>query len=222
MILQEFVENNIGRGRDFDGAYGVQCVDLVQYYNREVVGGARFWGNAKDIINQDGGGAYTIIKNVLGDVNQFPKAGSIAVFGPSYGGGVGHVGLVTSADGNTLTLLQCNDPLGSMPHMTTYGYRGLLGWLEPKNLDQIAPAAMHVGTRKVKVLVSTLNVRNAPRLTAATAQGNTHDGNLHAGDEPDVLQLVTGDQYTLNGIVSNQWWETVFHNFIAAAGTKGL
>src|SRR5664280_1802907 len=48
---QFFAENN-GKFRDFDNAYGAQCVDLVQFWS-QAIGGPRFTGDfAKDMYKQ--------------------------------------------------------------------------------------------------------------------------------------------------------------------------
>ncbi|MBO5495303.1 MAG: CHAP domain-containing protein [Eubacterium sp.] len=47
--FSKWVEKYLGRKTDFDGAYGVQCVDLVDCYIRDVLElEIGFWGNAKD------------------------------------------------------------------------------------------------------------------------------------------------------------------------------
>ncbi|MDD7331861.1 hypothetical protein [Eubacterium sp.] len=38
MTFDEWVRKNLGRGIDWDGVYGVQCVDLVNHYIYNVLG----------------------------------------------------------------------------------------------------------------------------------------------------------------------------------------
>ena len=48
--VEDFFEKYNNKYVDYDGFYGTQCVDLVQYYNKEVVGGSFLAGEgAADI-----------------------------------------------------------------------------------------------------------------------------------------------------------------------------
>ena len=47
MTYAEFIKKYNGKGTDFDGRYGVQCVDLAKVYLKEVFGiTAGYWGDA--------------------------------------------------------------------------------------------------------------------------------------------------------------------------------
>ena len=46
-MLQEFINKWNGKYADFDGWYGAQCVDIVQYY-REALDLPKFRGNADE------------------------------------------------------------------------------------------------------------------------------------------------------------------------------
>lgn len=49
MNYQEFINYYNGKAIDYDGAAGVQCIDLVKLYLNKVFGlTAGAWGNAKD------------------------------------------------------------------------------------------------------------------------------------------------------------------------------
>ena len=48
MNYSEFVSKYLGKSTDYDGAYGVQCVDLIKAYLHDVFGiSAGSWGNAR-------------------------------------------------------------------------------------------------------------------------------------------------------------------------------
>lgn len=132
MTVRDFFNAYNGRYVDFDGSYGAQCVDLVQFYNRDVVtNGARFTGNAKDIINQVSS-YYTKTSK--------PEVGSIGIFGAMPGNPYGHIGVVSAVYPNgTFDMLEQNDPTGTPAHFKRYNNAYLLGFLKPNNLQGEIP-----------------------------------------------------------------------------------
>ena len=114
---------------DFDGYYGAQCFDLVQYWSR-YIGGFRFGGMyAKEIFNQPGS-FYTQVVNTP---DAIPIVGDIVVWGGGYNGGAGHTGIATGkGDVNTFECFEQNDPVGSPSHLRVYNYDFVIGWLRPK------------------------------------------------------------------------------------------
>jgi CHAP domain. len=125
MTTQDFLNQFNGRYVDFDGAFGNQCVDLVQFYNRDVVGNSiRFIGNAKDLYSQTTS-FYTQAQD--------PKVGDIAVFGAMTGNPYGHTGVVSAVYSNdSFDLLEQNDPTGTPSHYKRYSRANLIGFLRPK------------------------------------------------------------------------------------------
>jgi hypothetical protein len=128
MTFKEFYEKYKGMYLDFDGYYGPQCVDLVQYWSREL-GGARFSGNAKDIIDQPGR-TYQVILNARTNI---PSEGDIVVWNKNMGVGNGHTGIATGkGDINTFEVFQQNDPYATPAKLKTYNYNNVIGWLHPR------------------------------------------------------------------------------------------
>ena len=124
-----FLAKNNGKFLDFDGAYGAQCVDLVQYWS-QAIGGPRFTGNyAKDLYKQTAN-FYTWIDKIGAAV---PQKGDIVVWSGTYNGGPGHVGIATGNGTKTFfEVFEQNDPTGSNSHLKTYStYTSVLGWLRP-------------------------------------------------------------------------------------------
>lgn len=129
MTFLEFYEKYKNKYTDFDGYYGAQCVDLVQYWSREI-GGPRFTGNAKDIIHQAG----TFYDRIDNKLLNFPKEGDIVVWNEKMGAGFGHTGIATKNAGVLkLEVFQQNDPMRSTAQLKTYTYSNIIGWLHPKN-----------------------------------------------------------------------------------------
>lgn len=91
-----------GKGWDWDGWYGWQCVDLVNYYYNYITGGSLAGASAKQIpfVNNFKG-----VATVYNNTSSFKaEKGDIVVFNDKYGGGHGHVAIVTvgNYDGNNM------------------------------------------------------------------------------------------------------------------------
>lgn len=131
-----WINSNIGKYHDYDGAYGAQCVDLFNFYTTGFVGGNPRMGNvvgAKDIWNAYDPSAYVRV-----NASQNPQMGDVVVWGDSWGGGYGHVGIVAGVNPNgTLRVLNANatsaGPRGNTV-MSNLSRSGLLGYLRPKKL----------------------------------------------------------------------------------------
>lgn len=131
MTLQEFVNKYNGKGIDYDGHYGFQCVDLYRKYVQEVLNYPQSPGvsGAKDIWNSYLQEYFTRIANTPDGV---PEPGDIMIWGDSYGP-YGHVAVVTRATLTTFTCFSQNDPTGSLCGEKLYRtYKPVLGWLHPK------------------------------------------------------------------------------------------
>lgn len=93
-----WVREQSGKGLDYDGRYGVQCVDLILYYYKYLVG-YTVSGSATDYITNALPAGWTRISYYDGFVAQ---PGDVAVW-RGFGSGdyqYGHIGIVMSADAN--------------------------------------------------------------------------------------------------------------------------
>lgn len=123
MTPQQQVESYAGRGIDFDGYYGNQCMDLVMQFCRDI-GGPRFWGNAADTYGQ-----YPAWYIPMGKAA--PNPGDIAVFQRAEANGhAGHISLVHHNDGNTFVSLDQN---WGTPYCmyVRHGFTELIGFMRP-------------------------------------------------------------------------------------------
>lgn len=127
-----YIKSTIGKGIDFDKAYGYQCMDLaVDYLYYVTEGKVRMWGNAKDAINNDFKGLATVHKNTP---YFLAKPGDIAV---NASGQYGHIQNVISADLNQYTVVEQNW-LGGGASFTelatkrTHNYGNNLYFIRPK------------------------------------------------------------------------------------------
>lgn len=131
-----WVNSNVWKYHDFDGAYGSQCVDLFRYYHRDVVGDKQIGpvGGGKNIwINQGMNRAYNRIQK-----NQRAQQGDVVVFDGSWGSGYGHVGIVLEDKGGQLKIINSNSSTvgnGKPTNIVTVRKNGLLGYWRPKKFS---------------------------------------------------------------------------------------
>lgn len=128
MSIREFFNTYQGNGVDFDGYYGDQCVDLVQYYNRDVVTAPLLTGNAKDIWYTYPQQFYTQIPNLP---NNYPSLGDIIVWDSGVGSGNGHIAIAAFANIWNLASFDQNWVNGSPSRFENHTYNNIIGWLHP-------------------------------------------------------------------------------------------
>lgn len=161
MTLQEFFNQYDGKSVDYDSYYGPQCVDLVQFYNRDVIGAPRLTGNAADIWSSFPHDFYDAIPN---GPDNFPSPGDIVIWNTKVGGGAGHIAICRDATKDNFTSFDQNWPTGSPSHFQPHTYTNVFGWLHPKQAAQPATVAVPSDT------FSTL-VDKATRYDAFAAAG---------------------------------------------------
>lgn len=134
--FEKWVEKNLKKGIDYDGVYGVQCVDLVKHYIKNVLGiTPQSIGNAIEYYNKRSSSKY-LTSNFTWITNTpefVPKKGDICVFTSK--SGHGHVS-VASGEGDTHSFYSYdqNYPTGKHEPMTRikHSYASFLGVLRPK------------------------------------------------------------------------------------------
>lgn len=95
-----YINSLEGKGWDFDIAYGWQCFDLVNFYWYKLFGHGLKGAGAADIPNVNN---FKGEADVYNNTPEFKaQAGDVVVFNRNYGGGYGHVAIVTNGnqDGN--------------------------------------------------------------------------------------------------------------------------
>lgn len=134
MNTDSFIQKWQGRGIDFDGYYGDQCMDLIRQYHVEVLGitdgrtlsaqSAKFvYTNFDNLHNHD---RFTRIPHAQGVI---PQKGDIVVFG---NGEHGHIAIVVDADVSGFSSFDQNFPTGAKCQIVKHTYDGVLGYLRFK------------------------------------------------------------------------------------------
>lgn len=80
---------------------------------------------------------------ILNTPDAVPRWGDIVVWGKSYNGTAGHVGIATGwfSDTSKFQCFEQNDPTGTNSHLKDYNYNSVIGWLrynKPLNTDALA------------------------------------------------------------------------------------
>ncbi|MBQ7203443.1 MAG: CHAP domain-containing protein [Eubacterium sp.] len=144
MTFDEFVKRYNNKAVDYDGTSGVQCVDLAKLYIAKVIGATP----------QSIGDAYcyyddyedTYLKKYFDRIpykkGVKPQQGDLVVWGKYYNGSsrYGHIAIATGeATGSYLYTYDENYGVKKM-HKVKHNYKGLSGYLRPKNQKHIASA----------------------------------------------------------------------------------
>lgn len=157
MTYDDFRNKYNGHAIDFDGAYGVQCMDLYQQYNKEVVGAPsvpadpayKVWAE-----NRFPTAFYTKIENTPTGV---PQKGDVIVWKPGLNGGFGHIAVFDNGNVNIFTSFDQNFQIKNA-HLQSHNYNYVYGWLRPKTVgvnwdmkvDQMKNALNGGGTSESK------------------------------------------------------------------------
>lgn len=128
--FQQFRDKYNNKPIDWDGFYGAQCMDLMHFYIVEVLG---LTGNilAAPTAYQaylNGDSHFEKIPNTPTGV---PQNGDI-VFWNTTIGSAGHVAVFIDGDVNRFNSFDQNFPTGSVSHIQSHDYNGVVGWLRFK------------------------------------------------------------------------------------------
>lgn len=133
----EFYLKVVNTGHDVDRAYGNQCWDLFAYFcqlNGYTVPHCIYSGGVKDIIQLWKENKYDLQKNFESIAFENKQDGDWFVYGPSQGGGYGHVCMYRKDNGNGtgVVLGQNQGAYNGVANQINLSYNGLGIILRPK------------------------------------------------------------------------------------------
>jgi len=133
MTYKQFKDKWIGKGIDYDGHYGAQCVDVYRMYCKEVLEIPQSPGvqGAKNIWTTYLKEHFTRIKNTPTGV---PKQGDVIIWGMKP---YGHVGICDSATDKTVTCFEENWTAlngKGVSEIRRHNYNNVLGWLSSSGI----------------------------------------------------------------------------------------
>lgn len=141
---------NIKNGVDYDGSYGYQCVDAVQYYLKNCLQVTpKFNFNyAYEVYTKDIYGDR--LQKIPNKLLNYPQKGDIIIWGKERNGYAGHIAIVLKATRTSITVVEQNfdgkgktrtkaDAYKGVREHTYTNYKNVLGWLRntytTKNVD---------------------------------------------------------------------------------------
>ena len=141
MTYAEFVRQWNGKGIDFDGVYGNQCVDLAKQYLKDCFGiQAGAWGNACAYWTNTNPAILARFDKVANGATNIPKQGDIVVYrcDTPGSGGAGHIEIFDRKSGAGRFVAFSQNWGGQYAHMVEHAdnYKYVLGWLTPKTITQ--------------------------------------------------------------------------------------
>ena len=136
MTFEKWVSQNLGKSIDYDGVYGVQCVDLAKHYIKNVLGvKPESIGNAIEYYNKRKTSEY-LTKNFkwIDNTAEFvPKKGDLCVFTSRSGNG--HISVATG-EGTTSYFYSYDQNFPRAKHepmtLVKHSYTSFLFFLRPK------------------------------------------------------------------------------------------
>ena len=191
--INQWINNAPGRRIDVDGAYGLQCKDVIDDYCLWLFND---WqntirpANAKEAFANSNGDFFEKILNNMSDPNLLPQRGDIIIWGAMAGNPYGHIAVVLGADLNGVDVIE-QDGFAQTPARTirrSWIISGgpVIGWLRPRPeriIGYVAPQPISSTDRKME---EDGNAREEP---------NTQSGVFQ--------ELAQGDVIAMKGYVTN-------------------
>lgn len=158
--INQWIANAPGRRIDVDGAYGLQCKDVIDDYCLWLFND---WqntirpANAKEAFANSNGDFFEKILNNMSDPNLLPQRGDIIIWGAMVGNPYGHIAVVLGADLNGVDVIE-QDGFAQTPARTIrrpwiISGGPVIGWLRPrpeKIIGYVAPQEVSPTDRKME------------------------------------------------------------------------
>jgi LysM repeat protein len=163
--IENWIASAVGRNMNPDGAFGNQCVDLVDQYGQDIfgvpwpksVGGVN---GAKGLLDAAPDAYWIRINNDLTKPNQIPMRGDVIVWGGDASNVYGHTAVVESADTTFVHVIQENGNFNWLPagratlRYSQHGTGTVTGWLRPRPEKVLAPPAPPAARKPTQCIVT--------------------------------------------------------------------
>ena len=141
MKFTAFVKKYLGKKIDFDGVYGVQCVDLIDQYIRDVLElSIGYYGNAKTWWTNRNKSEWLKSNFYFITPGYKPNEVKPGDIGVRTSGDYGHIFIIKAQNGNKLTIYDQNaggSGEGMTERVIDYNSTKVNGILRPKNQSNI-------------------------------------------------------------------------------------
>lgn len=214
-FVEEWNGNNLnvnGANINFDGRYGTQCMDLWNYWWTELgipVAGFPRHVDAAAVWEDTEGAHYDYFDGIL--PSSPAQKGDVFIYNrQAWGTGFGHIGIVLSDNGDSITVLEANglgdgyedqwmNQYGSPPRIHTWPKTNLYGYLryinqeeEVAKLDKEDLEAIQGLTNSVKdAFWGSLEVTNKLLVGISQAVNKLSPGTI---DLEEIAQAVANEQ----------------------------
>lgn len=226
LTFSAWVKKYLGKKTDYDGVYGVQCVDLIDCYIDRCLGLKKgFWGNAKDWWTSRN--SSTWLKNNFEFItptykNVELKASDIGI---RTSGTYGHIFIVTEPTANGKIKYYDQNATGSGDKMTLrekpYTSVYINGILRPKNQSNLkaAPPTVIKGTYTLKEVCGVYRKNSNGTFTIKKVNELTANGRQYATSKTATAKayLKKGTRVTINSVYKdkdNNLWGVIPSGYI--------
>jgi hypothetical protein len=188
MTFDDFINQYDGKGINFDGAYGNQCVDLYRQFVKDVCGVPQSpsVAGAKNIWDTYLALYFDRIANTPTGV---PEKGDIVIWG-SLIGTYGHVAVFIAGDATNFTSFDQNWPDAGgkgVAHKQTHTYKGVLGWLRLKKPAAPAEDPRDGRIRELESQLAAANAQAVDRTDLAAKVENLQQQSTDKDTEVEML-----------------------------------
>ena len=205
MKFNDFIKRYLGRKTDYDGAYGVQCVDLIDAFMDKVLNIEKgFWGNAKEWWNNRN--KSTWLKKNFDFIAPKYKNGELKPgdIGIRTSGTYGHIFIIAEVNKNGKFKYYDQNATGNGDKMTLrekpYTSDYINGVLRPKDQKKLGIEVVKYDAGSQYKLTAYVNVWTKPTTSSKIKKVKdlTADGKAHASskDLNANATLVTGTVVT--------------------------
>lgn len=171
MILQEFIQKYDGKGIDFDGSFGNQCMDLYRQYVKEVLSFPQSppVPSAKNVWTTYLQDYFEKVENTPSGV---PRSGDVVIWGDGIGEH-GHIAIYVEGNAKKFKSFDQNFPVGTLCHIQEHTYKAVLGWLVPK--EQNTPINMIPKWFETLLQEKGLNIGNESEIRSVFDKAKKYD-----------------------------------------------
>ena len=230
MIMDKWVEKNLGKSIDYDGVYGVQCVDLIKHFVKNVLlVEPQSIGNAIEYYRKRKTSSYlkTNFKWISNSAKFIPQKGDLCVFTSKSGNG--HISVATG-EGTTSYFYSYdqNYPSGKHEPMTRvkHSYASFLGVLRPKfkgtiiNAPTVTKGKTYKLTAKCKVYKNFRTDSGAKKVSQLTADGRKNAYKKGANDTAILKKRTKVTVKNVKRLSSGNLWIEIPSGFILIWNAK--
>ncbi|MDE6752785.1 MAG: CHAP domain-containing protein [Eubacterium sp.] len=225
LTFEAWIKKYLGKKTDYDGVYGVQCVDLIDCYIDKCLGLKKgFWGNAKNWWTDRN--KSTWLKNNFEFITPKYKNGELKAgdIGIRTSGTYGHIFIVSEPSANGKFKYYDQNATGKHEAMTlrtkAFTSENVNGILRPKNQTPFKaavkkPAASSFKKGDVVTLTTNVNVRTGAGTSykQKTVSQLTKDGKKNATSKLPLAKatLKKGTKVTIQSVetVGSDIWAQI-------------